>query len=447
MLEFFKPAPAIDRMPEHKIDAEYKRYRMQVFMSIFIGYAAYYFIRKNFNMAVPYLIETYGYTKAQIGIVGSALGLSYGLSKFIMGNVSDRCNPRYFMAAGLILSGFVNMMFGYASSIPMLFILMFMNGWFQGMGWPPSGRTMTHWFSDKERGVKMAIWNVAHNVGGALVPRLALTGLAVFATWRGMFYFPATLSIAVGIGILIFLRDTPQSVGLPPIEEYKNDYPEHDVEDRERELSAKEILFKYVLCNKYIWYIAIANIFVYLVRYGVMDWIPTYLKEVKGFNIKEAGLAFELFEWAAIPGTIIVGWISDKIFHGRRAPMGVICMLGVIAAVFIYWKSDSMMAINIAVASVGALIYGPVMLIGVAALDYVPKKAAGTAAGFTGLFGYVGGAVLANAAVGAIVDKAGWDGGFKLIIAACFIAVFFLALTWNTHDRSEKSKEEAFSKA
>ncbi|QXM07052.1 glycerol-3-phosphate transporter [Crassaminicella indica] len=447
MLEFFKPAPAIERMSADKIDGAYKRYRFQVFMSIFIGYAAYYFIRKNFNMAAPYLIETYGYSKAQVGAVGSALGLAYGLSKFVMGNVSDRCNPRYFMAAGLILSGIVNLMFGYASSIPMLCVLMFLNGWFQGMGWPPCGRTMTHWFSDRERGVKMSIWNVAHNIGGALVPTLALAGLAIFSTWRGMFYFPAGLSIAIGIGIVIFLRDTPQSVGLPPIEEYKDDYPEVNVDDRERELSAKEILVKYVLCNKYIWYIAIANIFVYLVRYGVMDWIPVYLKEVKGFNIEEAGTAFALFEWAAIPGTIIVGWISDKVFHGRRAPMGVICMLGVIAAVFTYWKSDSIMAINIAVASVGALIYGPVMLIGVAALDYVPKKAAGTAAGFTGLFGYVGGAVSANIIIGAVVDNAGWDGAFKLIIAACLLAVVFLGLTWNTHDRSKENQKEAATKA
>ncbi|MCT4620873.1 MAG: MFS transporter [Marinisporobacter sp.] len=447
MLEFFKPAPAIARMADDKIDGAYKRYRFQVFMSIFIGYAAYYFIRKNFNMAAPYLIETYGYTKMQVGAVGSALGLAYGLSKFVMGNVSDRCNPRYFMAAGLILSGIINMLFGYASSIPMLCVLMFLNGWFQGMGWPPCGRTITHWFSDKERGVKMSVWNVAHNIGGALVPTLALAGLAICSTWRGMFYFPAAISIAIGIGILIFLKDTPQSVGLPPIEEYKDDYPEVKVDDRERELSAKEILFKYVLSNKYIWYIAIANIFVYLVRYGIMDWIPIYLKEVKGFNIEEAGTAFALFEWAAIPGTIIVGWISDKIFHGRRAPMGVICMLGVIAAVFTYWKSDSVMAINIAVAAVGALIYGPVMLIGVAALDYVPKKAAGTAAGFTGLFGYVGGAVSANIIIGAVVDSTGWDGAFKLIIAACLISVVFLGLTWNTHDRSKDSKREAVAKA
>ncbi len=364
-----------------------------------------------------------------------------------MGNVSDRSNPRYFMATGLILSGIINLMLGFSSTVPILFILMLLNGWFQGMGWPPAGRTMTHWFSDRERGFKMSIWNVSHNVGGALVPVLALAGLNLFSSWRGMFYFPAIISIIVGIIVLIFLRDTPQSVGLPPIEEYKNDYPEIQVDDRERELSAREILIQYVLCNKYIWYIAIANIFVYLVRYGVMDWIPVYLKEMKGFNIEDAGLTFSLFEWAAIPGTIIVGWLSDKVFHGRRAPMGVICMIGVIVSVFTYWKSTNLIVINIAIAFVGALIYGPVMLIGVAALDYVPKKAAGTAAGFTGLFGYIGGEVSANVIIGMIIDNAGWDGVFKLIIVSSILAIVFLGLTWNTHDRSKENQNQIESKS
>ncbi len=437
MFNFLKPAAPIERMPDDKIPSSYKKYRFQVFVSIFIGYAAYYFIRKNFNMAAPYLIETYGYSKAQIGFVGSALGLAYGISKFVMGNVSDRCNPRYFLPLGLILAAIANIMLGFASSVPLLFALMLLNGWFQGMGWPPCGRTLAHWFSPKERGTWMAIWNVAHNVGAALVPTITLAGYALFAAWRGMFYFPALISIAIAIFVLIFLRDTPQSVGLPPIEEYRNDYPEIQIDpkDMERELSGREILFKYVLNNKYIWYIAIANIFIYLVRYGLLDWIPVYLKEAKGFNINEAGVTFALYEWAAIPGTIIVGWLSDKVFHGRRAPMAIICMIGVMAAVFLYWKSENMSAINIAIASAGALIYGPVMLIGVAALDYVPKKAAGTAAGLTGLFGYVGGSVAASFIVGIIADKFSWNGAFLLILASCVLAIIFLIPTWNPPNR------------
>lgn len=437
MLEILKPAKPIERLPKDKIDSTYKRYRIQVFLSIYIGYMTYYFVRSNFSLAKAYLVKQ-GFTTLQLGFVASALGIAYGISKFVMGNVSDRSNPRYFLGIGLILSGIVNFMFPLTSSITVMFILMLANGWVQGMGWPPCGRTMTHWFSDRERGVKMSIWNTAHNVGGGFIATIALIGVSMFGNWKGIFYLPAIIAIIAGILYMIFAKDTPQSVGLPPIEEYKNDYPDVKVDDRERELSGKEILFKYVLNNKYLWAIAIANIFVYLVRYGVINWVPTYLEEVRHFSMKESSIAFALFEYAAIPGTILIGWLSDKVFHGRRAPLGIFCMIGVCVGVFVYWRSSSPIVINCALASIGALIYGPVMLIGVSALDLVPKKAAGTAAGFTGLFGYMGGQVLAEIAIGAVVEKFSWNGGFIVLMASCILAIIFLSFTWNVHDRSKE---------
>lgn len=440
MLDFLKPAKPIERLPKEKIPSAYKRYRFQVFISIYFGYLLYYFVRSNFVFAKDYLFEL-GFSKTQVGFVASALGFAYGISKFVMGNVSDRSNARYFLAIGLILSGIVNLLLPNTSSIIFMFVLMFLNGWFQGMGWPPCGRIMTHWFSDRERGVKMAIWNTAHNFGGGLIATIALWGISLFASWKGIFYLPAIIAIVGGFVYILLARDTPQSVGLPPIEEFKNDYPEvqKTLENAEAEMSGKEILFKYVLNNKFLWCIAIANIFVYLVRYGVINWAPTYLKEMRGFSIHESSVAFALFEYAAIPGTIIIGWISDHIFHGRRAPIGVICMVGVTVATVIYWQSEDPFAINCALASIGALIYGPVMLIGVSALDLVPKKAAGTAAGFTGLFGYMGGQVLAEVAIGAVVDKFSWNGGFIMLILCSILAIIFLSFTWNIHDISEKT--------
>lgn len=439
MLDFLKPAKPVERLSAEKIPSAYKKYRIQVFISIYIGYLLYYFVRSNFTFAKDYLFEL-GFSKVQVGFVASALGIAYGISKFVMGNVSDRANARYFLAIGLILSGVINLLLPNVLNISLMFILMFLNGWFQGMGWPPCGRIITHWFSDRERGVKMAIWNTAHNFGGAFIATVAIWGVALFSSWKGIFYFPAIIAIVGGFIYIIFARDTPQSVGLPPIEEFKNDYPEvqKNIKDAEAEMSGKEILFNYILKNKFLWCVAIANIFVYFVRYGVINWVPTYLKEMRGFSIQESSIAFALFEYAAIPGTIIIGWLSDNLFRGRRAPIGIICMIGVAIATLIYWKSENHFAINCALASIGALIYGPVMLIGVSALDLVPKKAAGTASGFTGLFGYMGGQVLSELAIGAVVEKFSWDGGFIMIILCSLLAIVFLSFTWNTHSVAEK---------
>lgn len=443
MLKLFKPAPPIERLPEDQVDSEYKKFRLQVFLGIFIGYAAYYLIRKNFSLAMPYLIEE-GFSKSALGFALSALSISYGLSKFVMATISDRSNPRMFLPAGLILSAVISLLMGFVpfftSSIAIMFIMLFLNGWFQGMGWPPSGRVLVHWFSVSERGNKTAIWNVAHNVGGGLMAPIAVAGVAIFSGitgsatgYEGVFILPALVAIAVAVISYWLIRDTPQSVGLPPIEEYRNDYSSKSKKTFEKELSTKEILFKHVLNNKWVWAIALANIFVYFVRYGVLDWAPTYLSEEKGFDMSKSSVAYFLYEWAGIPGTLLCGWISDKWFKGRRGPAGFVFMAGVLIAVLVYWfnPAGNPMIDMASLIAIGFLIYGPVMLIGLQALDFVPKKAAGTAAGLTGLFGYLGGTLTANALMGVIVDASGWNAGFTLLTASCAIAALIFAMTWN----------------
>jgi MFS transporter, OPA family, glycerol-3-phosphate transporter len=435
-LNFLKPAPHRELLPASEIDADYKKKRLQVFLGIFIGYAGYYLVRKNFSLAMPDLVER-GFSKGELGFALSGVSIAYGISKFLMGNVSDRSNARIFLPLGLLLSALTMIamgMFTFAiSSVSIMFALLFINGWFQGMGWPASGRVMVHWFSIKERGIKMSIWNVAHNVGGGMIGPLSIAGIALFGSWQSKFYFPGVIALAVAIIAFWLIRDTPQSCGLPPIEKYKNDYGVAYSQKHEEEMSARQIFLDYVLNNRVLWYIAFANAFIYLVRYGVLDWAPTYLKEAKGFNVDETGWAYFAYEYAGIPGTLICGWLSDKIFRGRRAPATIIYMALVLVAVFVYWKNPpgNPMVDNIALIIIGFLIYGPVMLIGVQALDLVPKKAAGTAAGLTGLFGYLGGALFANIAMGYVVDAWGWDGGFIVLIAACILSIAFTALTWN----------------
>lgn len=433
MIEIFKPAPHKQLLSSNKIDSTYKRLRLQVFLGIFIGYAGYYLVRKVFSLVMPDLVAL-GYSKTQLGFALSGVSIAYGLSKFIMGNVSDRSNARNFMTTGLVLSAFTMILMGIlpvaTSSVALMFVLLLINGWFQGMGWPPSGRVMVHWFSIRERGTKMSIWNVAHNVGGGIIGPLAILGFAIFADWHAKLYFPGFIALAVALITWFLLRDTPQSCGLPNIEVYKNDYPDSYSEKFEQEMTAKEIFFKYIFKNKLLWSIAFANAFVYLVRYGVLDWAPLYLEESKGFSIQETGWAYFAYEWAGIPGTLLCGYLSDKVFKGKRAPVSIIYMLLVMVSLFMYWTSESILANSIALIFIGFLIYGPVMLIGVHALDLVPKKAAGTAAGLTGLFGYLGGALFANIAMGAVVDYWGWSGGFVVLIGSCVISMLLLALSW-----------------
>lgn len=449
MIGIFRPAPHQERLSEDKIDDEYKSLRWKVFLGIFIGYAGYYLVRKNFSLAMPFLIEEQGFSKGELGIALSAVSIAYGLSKFLMGNVSDRSNPRYFMMTGLLISAGIMFVFGFVpwatQSIFAIFVLLFLNGWAQGMGWPACGRTMVHWYSGNERGRTVSFWNIAHNVGGGLIGPLAILGMAWFNEWHSAFYVPAAVATLIAGLIFLTVKDTPQSCGLPPIEEHRNDYPADYKDDHEKEFSAKQIFMDYVFNNKLLWFIAVANAFVYLIRYGVLDWAPTYLYEVKSFSFNQSSWAYFLYEWAGIPGTLLCGWISDKWFKGRRAPAAILYMFLVLIAVLIYWFNPAGNP-NIDIAAlmaIGFLIYGPVMLIGLFALELVPKKAAGTAAGLTGLFGYLGGAVIANIALGYTVDHFGWDGGFILLVGGCICAIVLIAMTLKhevAHESTSKTE-------
>lgn len=421
-------APAVDRA--------YRRNRRRVFAGIFLGYASYYLVRNNLALAIPDILREYPqHSKAELGLALTALSLAYGVSKFLMGAVSDRSNPKYFLPLGLLLSCAImattGLVKGIFASLGILIALQALNGWVQGMGWPPCGRTMVHWFSTRERGVVVSFWNVSHNVGGALVATFALAGVTMFHDWGAKFYFNAYIAAAMAVVVFLLMRDTPQSVGLPPVEEYRDDYPPDYSDDHERTFTFHEIFFTHVLPNRYLWAIAIANAFVYFVRYGVVNWIPTYLETAKGFSFQQSSIAWSLYEYAAIPGTIVCGWMSDRVFKSRRAPATMLFMALTLVAVIVYWSNlrGPLWIDYAALIAIGFLIYGPIMLIGLHALDLVPKKAAGTAAGFTGFFGYVFGSAIAGTGVGWIADRWDWNGVFIAMVVCCVLAIGFSAMT------------------
>ncbi len=157
MLGFLSPPAHQEQIASKDVDESYKKLRIQVLLGVIVGYAAYYLIRKNFSLAMPDLIEQ-GFTKSELGLALSAVSFAYGFSKFLMGNLSDRSDARKFMSIGLILSALTMIFMGTVpfatATVTSMFALLFLNGWFQGMGYPAGSRVMTHWFSVRERGVK-----------------------------------------------------------------------------------------------------------------------------------------------------------------------------------------------------------------------------------------------------------------------------------------------------
>ena len=428
------PAP---RLPKSEADHKYPRLRLQVFMGIFIGYAGFYLIRNNIPLIAKVILDEGWIDKVGVGLIANAVLIAYGFSKFFMATLSDRSNARYFMPLGLALSALVNLVVAFVplvhASLGFFALVMFINGWVQGMGWPPSGRVLVHWFSTNERGWKTAIWNTAHNVGGMAVGAAAAAALGFTGgKWQSAFWFPAVIALVVAVIAFILIRDTPESVGLAPIEEHRND-PAKVAPDFEGEtgMSYWQIIAKHVLLNRTMVLLALANVFVYALRYGVLSWTPTYLSEVHHASIAKGIAGFSLYELAGIFGTLACGWVSDKLFRGNRTSTGIAFMTGVGVFLLAYWLSPvgtPYWLLMVYLFFIGAFIYGPVMLIGLQALDMSARHVAGTSAGFTGLFGYVLGATMASTGVGWLVQHYGWGVTFATLTGCVVAAIILLAL-------------------
>jgi len=443
--DFFKPAPHINRLPENEINKLYPKFRWSILESTFIGYALFYIVRNNLSVVIKDIKGDLGYDYSMMGDVLAVTAICYGIGKFLMGSLSDRSNPQRFMPFGLILTSILNFSFGGLSfilepggmSIYYGFLVIWaINGFVQGMGWPPCGRSIGHWFSVNERGTKFAIWNIAHNVGGGLAGIIAAWAAGNWG-WQFAFFVPGMITVIGSVYLFFRLKDTPQSVGLPPIEEYRNDYPPEEKDGHEKELSTKELFVDYIFKNKYLWLFAIANFFVYIVRYSMLDWGPTYLRDVKNASMQSGAIGIFFLEFGGIPSTLLMGWISDKM-GGRRGMVSLLCMIPILFAFVALkynppgnlWFDMTMLGV------IGFFVYPPVMLLGVAALDMTSKKAVGTAAGFVGLFGYMGRTVQAKG-LGWLAHNPsyGWDSVMYAIYASTFLAILLLSFTWKIRPR------------
>ncbi|SCA63485.1 Probable hexose phosphate transport protein [Chlamydiales bacterium SCGC AG-110-M15] len=421
LVKFFSAAPHAEPIQDSaRVDQQYRYWRIRIFYSMYFGYVFYYFTRKSFTFAAAAMKMQLGFDEVQIGSIGTVFALAYGLSKFTCGILSDRSNPRYFMGFGLIATGLCNILFGFSTSITWLIIFWGMNGWFQGTGWPPSARLLTHWYSQSERGTWWGVWNTAHNVGGFLIPFVATVCANLFG-WKYALYIPGLLSVSVGLILIDRLRDTPQSLGLPNIEKYRNDYPEGSskADDNERELSTKEILFQFVLTNRYLWVLSFAYFFVYVLRQAANDWIFLYFVDVKEYSQMKAGACVSWFEVGGFFGCLFAGWGSDYFFKGRRAAMSAIYSSGMAVAIWALWlnKEPGIFLDSILIFMIGFLVFGPQMLIGMSAAELSHKKAAATATGFTGLFAYLG-AAFAGMPLGMVIRDWGWE-SFYITLAVC----------------------------
>lgn len=423
---------------------------------LFIGYALFYFVRKNLSVAIPAMEQELGISKVQLGIFLTLNSIIYGFSRFINGMLVDRFSKKRIMSLGLLLTSIVNLIICFSPKLNGMFNLLdaegkatmglvyligslwVLNGYLQGMGVPPCVSLLAHWIKPSELATKQSIWNVSHTVGAGVV--VALCGYLLqhfgYSAWYLCFAVPALIAL-IGVPILWFgLKDDPTEVGLPPVE--KMDQKAEDTSDNEPNLlesltkvQYRRVINKMVYANPYIWIIAISNFCIYVIRLTILDWGASFLTEIKGLEIAKAGGLLATTEIVGgTMGMLLAGWLSDKIFKSKAHRTCFFCVIFATLSFFLFWKAESITLSFIYLVLSSFFIYGPQALYGTCASQQATKYATGTANGIIGIFGYAS-SVVSGVMFGAKADAGGWDSVFPIAIAFGIVGAIVIGLMWN----------------
>ena len=434
--------------PKTKHSFQYWQWR--VILSTMVGYSVYYFVRKNFSFAMPALGDEYGISNTSFGIILTLVGLIYGVSKFVNGVLSDRTNARWHLAFGLAICVLLNVAFGWSDKlsamitghadgpdfvngmVAVMAVLLVLNNIFQGCGFAPCNHLLAHWIHPKELATKTAIWNTSHSVGAAIVSVICGYIIANTGDWRYCFWLPAAIAATGVVFVIITLRDTPKSVGLPELENTKTELDDNDSPE-----AFRAFLRKKVFRNPIIWVLAVTDLFVYVVRFAILDWGPTFLQDrAVPLSPQLAGWTLAIFEIAGCVGMLCAGWVSDKFFDGKSYRMCVVEMflVAICMAILQFIPADTnSVVVLILLALSGFFIYGPQALLGVVATKQATKKAASSAVGLIGFMSYLS-VIITGAGLGWFSDTFGWDYLFILMAGFALVGGIIVTSLWNIKD-------------
>lgn len=432
-------------MSEEEVKKAYKKGRIDIFATCFIGYTVFYLTRKNISVALPVLSSDLGFTNVELGILGSALYFSYAIGKFINGMLADKADANRFMVISLVISAITNILFALSPLVfapdvqfmgqsALLLLMSFfwgVNGWFQSAGFPICAKVLTFWWSNKERGTVWSIWAASHQLGTCLVFLLAGWLIPRYG-WQSAFIVPGILCLLSSIYIAKSMHDKPQTMGLPEVDEYSGvDKSVQEAEEEDDKLSYFEILKKHIFFNPIMWTLVLSFIFVYIFRYGTEDWIIKYLVDFKGNSLAVATQKQTFLPLFGIAGVLLAGVMSDKMFKGRRMPVNIFFCVGLIVCLFglMYNSGDTLLSTIIdyvCLSGIGLFTAGPLIFIGgLCAVESSSKKVAAAATGFCGIFGYLG-AMISGIGTGYFIDNFGWQSALWFWIISAFLCIIIL---------------------
>ena len=400
----------------------YDRRRTEIFVLTFVGYVACYLVRNNTAVASGLLVVEEGWTPLDVGFVLTGFTVTYGLAKLVMGVVVDRSSLRVGYGSALIASAVVCIAMGFVPDVVAMAAAMAVIGLAQGVCAPASLATLGAWYPPWQRASRVAVWNTSQNVGAALLPLIASGAMLLLGVqhWSLAYWVPGLLALAAGVWVLRRGGDRPWREGFPTLPERYGPTALPEVRGS-TEASYWRLVRIHVLGNRLLLTLAVLNALLYLLRFGVLNWIPLYTITEIGLTVPDASLVMAVYEWAAVPGALAFALIAHR-WPNRMAVAGagglVLLALGLLG----YAAAGNRAEVLVMAGVLGALTYGPQVVINILTLNFVSPRAMGVAVGFVGLGGYLVGEVVANLGMPTLAEQLGWGRAFTVLAATGLVA-------------------------
>ena len=402
MLKWFLTNPNLPRIQDQElIKKMYRSARTQAVSAMILGYGMYYVMRMTLGVAKKPMIEA-GFTPTELGAMGFGMMIAIAVGKCANGFIADHCNIKKIVPIGLLGAAIVNAILGFSNSYWIFLVLWFINGCFQSMGSAPCIVSLSQWFSKKQLATWYGIFGLAHYVGeGATYLGTAM--IIVAFGWHAAFFVPGIACIVLAFIMYRFMRDRPETYGLPSANEFAGEVVQ---EKAEQKVSTKEAQMM-VLKNPYVWLLAVAAICLGIARYSINSWGVIFIQEAKGFDLLTAGSIMSMSPILGGAGSVLSGIISDRIFRSHHSVttivFGVLMLAGISGICFVPAGQPTLAAACVAVFgfSLGVILS---FVGGLLAVDLCPRKATGAAMGVIGLMAY-GGAALQELVNGFLMDS------------------------------------------
>lgn len=448
-----------------KLSREFTRPQWRTLVVLWVTYGSFYLCRVNVGPVRTEIEKDLALGAVEMGVVLGSLKIGYAIGELVNGQLAERFGPKRVLLFGMIGSLIANVLFAFAASLvafpgmatvlppvahwlthftpagsgmapiaALLAFLAFLNGYFQAAGWPPTVKVMSNWFTAHQRGRMMGVLGTSYQLGSALTISGAGLLATAFGNWRAAFLVPASLFFIATVHALLRLREKPdgEDIAGTPVAALPALAPR---------LPVREAIWL-TITNPRIWILALGLFGLDVVRYGFLDWAPGHLQKAQSSGVSAAALKTAVLPLAGAAGALVSGWLTDRYFQSRRAPVIAILLLavGVLTLGYSRVVGIGVVPTVACLAAIGFCLYGAqILIVGTAAQDFARGGATAAAAGFIDFMGYTG-AFSGDIVTGWLLKTRTFSTVITFWAAAAFVAAMCVATLWRARPPEDMRK-------